>query len=94
VLINQADNEHQAARVLDRIAGCVNRFLNSSLGTLGHLERDPSIEQSNQSRRPLALTDPDNANVLRIAAIAARLTGSEYHASAEANSETAEHAAA
>ena len=94
VLINQADNEHQAARVLDRIAGCANRFLNSSLGTLGFLDRDPSIEQSNQSRRPLALTDPGNATALRIAAIAARLTGQEKPAGAATDGPPAEHAAA
>ena len=94
VLINQAENEHQAARVLDRIAGCANRFLNSSLGTLGFLERDPSIEQSNQSRRPLALTDPGNVNALRIAAIAARLSGNAEAANSRADERPQEHAAA
>lgn len=94
VLINQAENEHQAARVLDRIAGCANRFLNSTLGTLGFLERDLSVENSNQGRRPLALTDPGNANVLRIAGIAARLIGDENHARAAADAQAAEHAAA
>lgn len=94
VLINQADNEHQAARVLERIAGCANRFLNSSLSTLGFLERDPSIEQANQSRRPFAMSDPGNASALRIAAIAARLTGQEKHAGAAADGHSAEHAAA
>lgn len=73
VLINQAEEQHQAARVLERIAGCANRFLNSSLGTLGYLERDPSFEQSTQSRRPLVLTDPDNSNARRIVSIAAQL---------------------
>ncbi len=94
VLINQAENEHQAARVMDRIAGCANRFLNSSLGTLGFLERDPSVEQANQSRRPLALTDPGSPSALRIAAIAARLTGQENHPGASADGHAAEHAAA
>jgi flagellar biosynthesis protein FlhG len=94
VLINQADNEHQAARVLERIAGCANRFLNSSLGTLGFIERDSSIEQANQSRRPLALTDPGNPSALRFAAIAARLTGQEKQAGAAADARPAEHAAA
>jgi len=94
VLINQADNEHQAARVLDRIAGCANRFLNSTLGALGFLERDPSVEQSNQSRRPLALIDPNNASALRIALIAARLTGGENHARTAADAQATEHAAA
>jgi flagellar biosynthesis protein FlhG len=94
VLINQAENEHQAARVLDRIAGCANRFLNSSLGTLGFLERDSSIEQSNQSRRPLALTDPGNPNALRIAAIAARLCGVADAAAPQSHESAPEHAAA
>jgi flagellar biosynthesis protein FlhG len=93
VLINLAENETQAARVLERIAGCANRFLNSSLGALGFLERDPSVEQSNQSRRPLALTDPDNANAHRIAAIAARLIGAEKAAAPSAD-ECQQHAAA
>ncbi len=75
VLINQAENEVQAARVLDRIAGCANRFLNTSLDSLGFLGRDALVEQSNQGRRPLVLADPGNANALRFAAIAARLVG-------------------
>ena len=94
VLINQAENEHQAARVLDRIAGCANRFLNSSLGTLGYIERDASIEQANQSRRPLALTDPGNPNALRIAAIAARLCDENDGAISRADERPEEHAAA
>ncbi len=89
LLINQAEGEIQATRVIDRIASCANRFLNSSLSTLGFLERDPVVEQANQSRRPLAMTAPDNANSRRITAIAARLIGDEgaatdaYHGSAE-----------
>ena len=94
VLINQADNELQAARVLDRIAGCTNRFLHSSLGTLGFLERDPSVEQANQSRRPLALADPNNANARRIVGIAARLIGKENAITSSAGESRQEHAAA
>jgi flagellar biosynthesis protein FlhG len=75
VLINQAEEEMQAGRVLERIAGCANRFLNSSLGALGFLERDPSVEQANQSRCPLAISDPQNPNARRIAVMAARLVG-------------------
>ena len=94
VLINQAEDEHQAARVLDRIAGCANRFLESSLGTLGYLDRDPAFEQANQSRRPFALTDPENPNALRIAAIAAILTGDGSQSEIATETQTAEHAAA
>ena len=79
VLINQTEDQHQAARVLDRISGCANRFLESSLGTLGFLERDPAFEQSNQSRRPLMIADPENQNAQRIAAIAAHLLGEDGH---------------
>ena len=89
VLINQAEDEHQAARVLDRIAGCANRFLASSLGTLGFLDRDPAFEQANQSRRPLMIADPENPNAQRITAIAAHLLGGTVAAQA-----SDEHAAA
>ena len=89
VLINQTEDEHQAARVLDRLAGCANRFLESSLGTLGFLHRDPAFEQSNQSRRPLMIADPENPNAQRIAAIAAHLLGEP-----SADQIAAEHAAA
>ncbi len=94
LLINQADNEQQANRVMERITGCSNRFLHSALSTLGFLQRDPSIEQANQSRQPITMSNPANSNALRIAAIAARLAGetatSIYHANAHAQ----EHAAA
>ncbi len=94
LLINHAENEHQAARVLERIAACADRFLQSSLGTLGFLARDPAVENANQSRRPLALTDPANPNALRIAAIAARLCGENEDAIFQADGETPQHAAA
>jgi flagellar biosynthesis protein FlhG len=94
VLINQAEDEAQAVRVLDRLAGCANRFLNSSLGTLGFLERDSSFEQSTQSRRPLALTDPGNPNVQRIASIAAQLIEESSPGHTAGGSVEAKHAAA
>ena len=94
VLINQAEEEMQAARVLERIAGCANRFLNSSLGTLGFLERDQTVEQANQSRRPLAITDPNNANARRIAVIAARLIAGESAGQAADRGPSQQHEAA
>ena len=94
VLINQAEEEMQAWRVIDRIAGCANRFLNSSLGTLGFLERDPSVELANQSRRPLVIADPASPNARRIAVIAARLLGDESVAQNADAGLTAQHAAA
>jgi flagellar biosynthesis protein FlhG len=75
VLINLVEDGNQAARVLDRLAGCANRFLKSSLNTLGFLERDAAFEQANQSRRPLMVVGPENPNAQRITAIATRLLG-------------------
>lgn len=73
LLVNQAGEEQEAGRVRERIAGCAERYLNTSVRTLGFLDRDPAFERSAQSRRPLVLSDPDNANVKRIASIAAQL---------------------
>jgi flagellar biosynthesis protein FlhG len=73
LLINQADGEQEAERVRERIAGCAERYLSTSVRTLGFLRRDPSFERSAHSRRPLMLSDPGNGNALRIAEIAAQL---------------------
>jgi len=72
LLVNQADGEQEAGRVRERIAGCAERYLNTSVHTLGFLRRDPAFERSAQSRRPLLLGDPENANAKCIAAIAAQ----------------------
>jgi flagellar biosynthesis protein FlhG len=73
VLINQAEDDQQAARVLERITGCASRFLQRSLATVGSLPRDPAFEQANHSRRPLVLTHPESPSAQRLAEIAARL---------------------
>jgi flagellar biosynthesis protein FlhG len=93
-LINLADEEGQAARVLERLSGCANRFLQSSLGSLGFLERDLIFEQTNQSRRPLMLSQPENPNARRISHIAASLLGEPSSAGATSDGQSAEHAAA
>ena len=72
LLINQADCEQEAVRVRERIAGCAERHLDTTVRTLGFLRRDPSFERSAQSRRPLVLSDPDNSNARQIASIAAQ----------------------
>jgi flagellar biosynthesis protein FlhG len=94
VLINQAEEESQALRVIDRISGCANRFLHSSLGTLGYLERDLTFEYSNQNRRPLLLSHPENFNARRIVQIAAAFVGDTKSTDAAATGQPAEHAAA
>ena len=88
VLINQADDAVQAARVLERIAGCASRFLSTALGDLGFLRRDEAFEQANQNRRPLSAADREKASARRIAVIAAQLGGPSRRA------DTMHHAAA
>jgi flagellar biosynthesis protein FlhG len=73
LVINQAGEEQEAGRVRERIAGCADRYLNTSVRTLGFLDRDPAFERSAHSRRPLVLSDPGNANAKRIVEIAAQL---------------------
>ena len=73
VLVNEVEEQAQAASVLGRIIGCATRFLQVTPGELGFLWRDPEFEVANQHRRPLALTHPEGAQALRFAEIAARL---------------------
>ena len=94
VLINEAEEENQAARVLERITACANRFLKFSLGSLGFLGRDPAFEQSNQSRRPLLLTNPENINAQRIIQIAVTLLGAPASAADTVSQPSDQHAAA
>ncbi len=70
LLINQADDEAQAARANERIAGCAGRFLQCTPRNLGFLQRDSQMEAASQSRTPLLLLQPDHANARRIVEIA------------------------
>ena len=73
LLVNEADDETQAAAVSARVAGCAQRFLQITPGDLGFLRRDAAFEQSNQQRRPLVLAQPASAHAQRITQIAAQL---------------------
>ena len=73
VLINQADDEDQAALVTERITGCASQFLGMALGDFGCLCRDPAFELANQKRRPLVALDPANVNAQHIMEIARQL---------------------
>jgi len=77
LLVNQADDAASAARVRERIAGCAQRFLQSTPGDLGHLVRDPAMEEANQSRRPLLLSSPGHPNALQLSRVAATLVGAD-----------------
>ena len=74
LLVNEADDETQAAAVTARVAGCASRFLQITPGDLGFLRRDPAFEQANQQRRPLQLAQPAGIHAQRIAQIAAQLS--------------------
>jgi flagellar biosynthesis protein FlhG len=73
VLVNEVEDQAQAASVLGRIIGCATRFLQVTPGELGFLWRDPEFEVANQHRRPLVLAYPENAQATRFLEIAARL---------------------
>jgi flagellar biosynthesis protein FlhG len=87
LLVNEADDDAQAASVLTRIAGCATRFLGLNVGDLGWLERDAAFEHANQQRRPLLVIAPENSNAQRISGIARRLVpppAQSHHTSAAA----------
>ena len=73
LLVNEADNEKQAAAVTARVGGCASRFLQISLGDLGFLRRDAAFEEASQQRRPLVLAEPGGEPAQRITHIAAQL---------------------
>ena len=76
VLVNQAEDFNEATATLVRIVGCASRFLHTTPGHLGFLERDPAFEQASRQRLPLVLAEPSNLNAVRIAAIATQLAPS------------------
>jgi flagellar biosynthesis protein FlhG len=73
VIINQSDNEGDAARAAERVITCSNRFLRYTPANLGWLRRDRAVEQSNQERSPLLLSKPTHANSRRITKFAGEL---------------------
>ena len=77
LLVNQAADEEEAARVRERIAGCADRHLSAEVHALGYLERDHAFERSARSRRPLMLGEPTNPNARRIASIADQFLNDE-----------------
>ncbi|MGB8352404.1 MAG: AAA family ATPase [Chthoniobacteraceae bacterium] len=73
LVVNQADDEEQAHMVYEKIRLCSERFLQYSPGNLGGMVRDPVVEQSNQSRNPLLLSQPGHRNAKVILEIAESL---------------------
>jgi flagellar biosynthesis protein FlhG len=57
VLVNQADSEHQALEILDRLRHTARTFLRTDLDRAGFVPHDPSICQSVYARQPLVDVD-------------------------------------
>jgi len=77
LLVNQVEDAAGAGRVRERIAGCAQRFLQTTPGDLSFLFRDQAMEEANQSRQPLLLAQPRHPNAQRIFHIAAALLGAD-----------------
>ena len=75
ILVNQTEDEAEAAAIFARLSGCAHRFLQFLPASLGSLRRDPAVEAANQSRQPLVLAQPASENARRFTAMAAHLTG-------------------
>lgn len=73
VVINQSENESDAARAADRITACASRFLHYTPASLGWLLRDNAVERANQNRCPLQIADPSHPNAQRIRKITTEL---------------------
>ena len=73
ILVNQTDDEAEAAAIFARLSGCAHRFLQFLPASLGSLRRDRAVETANQSRQPLVLAQPASENARRFTAMAARL---------------------
>lgn len=77
VLVNQVDDEEQGRAVCEKISLCAQRFLQYSPLSMGSLTRDPLVEESNQKRHPLLLSQPEHENAARIVRIAEKLCASQ-----------------
>lgn len=73
LLVNQADDEKQSQSVHARIGECSTRFLKYSPASLGYLTRDRAVEESNQNRSPLLISNPHHENASRIRRAAEKL---------------------
>jgi len=73
LLVNQVDDEKQSRSVYEKLSQCALRFLRNRPANLGWLTRDTAFEESNQTRRPLLLSHPDNPNARRLKEMAEAL---------------------
>jgi len=86
LLVNQAHDELEAAKVAKRIADCATRFLGTGPSLLGFLTHDPAVEIANQARRPLLHQSPANENAGRLRELSGNLYAKPDEAASKAPS--------
>jgi flagellar biosynthesis protein FlhG len=70
VVVNMAETPGESQAVSERLLACARRFLNYAPGLLGWLPRDRAVQDANQQRRPLLISDPEADTSRRFADIA------------------------
>lgn len=73
LLVNMVRHADEPQMVLARIGGCAQRFLNRQPGVLGWLAQDSALQQANQQRCPLMLSQPESDGAGRFMQMAANL---------------------
>jgi flagellar biosynthesis protein FlhG len=73
LIINQALNEQQGKAVAQKIAHVAQQFLGRNLTYMGHVPRDPHVQQAVMQSQPFALRFPNAPATKCVQDIAARL---------------------
>ena len=77
LVVNQARNPLEAARVSHRIRMVARRFLRVEVDSLGFVLTDPHVEDAVRRRRPFVLEYPKSPASQSVRAIAERICGEE-----------------
>ncbi len=80
LIINQALNEQQGQAVAQKIAHVAQQFLGRSLAYMGHIPRDPHVQQAVMQSQPFSLRFPNAPATKCVQDIAARLLQHRTHA--------------
>ena len=73
LVINQALNEQQGKAVAQKIANVAQQFLGRNLSYMGHIPRDPHVQQAVMQSQPFSLRFPNAPATKCVQEIAARL---------------------
>ena len=79
LIINQALNEQQGQAVAQKIAHVAQQFLGRSLTYMGHVPRDPHVQQAVMQSQPFSLRFPNAPATKCVQDIAARLLQQRTH---------------